>query len=321
MALIARRFPDLAGRPVTLIGSGWDNDVWQVSAAASDAAWLVRVPRRALGAEVLPFEAAALPIVEATVARPLGVAVPGSARLGPAPAPDEGPVEGDDFRWPVLAVRRVDGDEVGRVAAPMSARAALAEPLARFLRALHAVPADQLAGTGVPHGRHVTMDPEHRVRMVATRFTQARAAGLALPPSVEEVFAAEAATWVGLLPREGILCHGDLHLRHVMVDASGSQLRGIIDWGDVHVGDPAIDLAVAPMVLPPSAWPAFFSVYGPIDSPTWRLARLRAWTASIALAVSCHDVGEVAICTEALAALERLTETSGDGVPGEGISR
>ncbi|HVX45802.1 MAG TPA: aminoglycoside phosphotransferase family protein, partial [Mycobacteriales bacterium] len=38
-----------------------------------------------------------------------------------------------------------------------------------------------------------------------------------------------------------ILLHGDLHPRHIF--AAGTELTGIIDWGDVAAGDPVFDLA------------------------------------------------------------------------------
>jgi aminoglycoside phosphotransferase (APT) family kinase protein len=43
---------------------------------------------------------------------------------------------------------------------------------------------------------------------------------------------------------QGRFLHGDLGRMHVMVDPSGGQVTGFIDWGDVQVGDPAWDLAV-----------------------------------------------------------------------------
>jgi aminoglycoside phosphotransferase (APT) family kinase protein len=54
------------------------------------------------------------------------------------------------------------------------------------------------------------------------------------------------------------------------------RLAGVIDWGDVHRGDPAIDLSIAHIVLPGAAHAAFRAAYGPIAPDTWAVARLRA---------------------------------------------
>jgi aminoglycoside phosphotransferase (APT) family kinase protein len=77
--------------------------------------------------------------------------------------------------------------------------------------------------------------------------------------------------------RDPVWVHGDLYSRHLIVD-SANLVCGVIDWGDAHVGDPALDLAIAWMFLPPTAWPEFIAAYGGIDSATWRRARFRAIT-------------------------------------------
>jgi aminoglycoside phosphotransferase (APT) family kinase protein len=51
---------------------------------------------------------------------------------------------------------------------------------------------------------------------------------------------------------------------------------GVIDWGDIHLGDPGIDLAIAHLMLPSDAHGAFRDAYGPIDDRTWNVARYRA---------------------------------------------
>ena len=50
----------------------------------------------------------------------------------------------------------------------------------------------------------------------------------------------------------------------------------IVDRGDVHSGDPAMDLIAARLVLPPEAHGPFREEYGRIDEETWILARFRA---------------------------------------------
>jgi aminoglycoside phosphotransferase (APT) family kinase protein len=68
--------------------------------------------------------------------------------------------------------------------------------------------------------------------------------------------------------------HGDFYARHVLYH--GGRLTGVIDWGDVHIGDPAVDLAIAFSFLPPAARKIFRQVYGEIDDATWKRARFRA---------------------------------------------
>ena len=46
--------------------------------------------------------------------------------------------------------------------------------------------------------------------------------------------------------------HGDLYARHLLLD-DHKKLCGVIDWGDVHLGDRALDLSIAYSFLPAEA--------------------------------------------------------------------
>jgi aminoglycoside phosphotransferase (APT) family kinase protein len=69
--------------------------------------------------------------------------------------------------------------------------------------------------------------------------------------------------------------HGDLYARHLLLDQR-NRLCGVIDWGDVHYGLPAVDLSVVHMMVPVPFHDAFFEAYGPVDERAWRFARYRA---------------------------------------------
>jgi aminoglycoside phosphotransferase (APT) family kinase protein len=88
--------------------------------------------------------------------------------------------------------------------------------------------------------------------------------------------------------------HGDLYARHVLID-DHRRVCGIIDWGDMHVGDPALDLSIAHSFLPPSAHEAFRAAYGPIDDATWSRARYRAIFIGATLAHYGRQIGDAAI--------------------------
>ena len=87
--------------------------------------------------------------------------------------------------------------------------------------------------------------------------------------------------------------HGDLYARHIIV--RDGQLAGVIDWGDAHIGDPAMDLSIAWSWLPPEARAAFRTAYGPIDPATWRRARLRAIHYAVNLRRFGHSTGDAAM--------------------------
>ena len=71
------------------------------------------------------------------------------------------------------------------------------------------------------------------------------------------------------------IVHGDFYPRHIVLEAD-ARIAGVIDWGDIHLGDPAIDLAIAHLMLPSTAHQTFRNAYGLIDERTWTMARYRA---------------------------------------------
>ena len=78
--------------------------------------------------------------------------------------------------------------------------------------------------------------------------------------------------------------HGDLHPGNLVV--SGGRLSAVIDFVDLAAGDPATDLSIAWMLLPPSARQPFFTSareeFDPLDDHT--LMRARGWALALGLA-------------------------------------
>ena len=51
-------------------------------------------------------------------------------------------------------------------------------------------------------------------------------------------------------PEPTALVHGDLHLRHLLVDHAG-RAKAVIDWIDLSYNNPGVDLVLYWSVLPP----------------------------------------------------------------------
>src|SRR5258708_21610180 len=56
-------------------------------------------------------------------------------------------------------------------------------------------------------------------------------------------------------------CHHDLGVEHILVDRSTKRITGIIDWGDVALGDPANDFGKLYRDLGPEALEAVLRDY------------------------------------------------------------
>ena len=77
--------------------------------------------------------------------------------------------------------------------------------------------------------------------------------------------------WVAALTAPGydgppVWLHGDLHPANILVN--DGQVSGVIDFGDITAGDPASDLSVAWMLLPPGYHAIFWSAYQAAGAPT-----------------------------------------------------
>jgi aminoglycoside phosphotransferase (APT) family kinase protein len=279
--LIAEQFPEVELAALELLGEGWDNTVWLV-----DGRWVFRFPRREVAIPGFERELAALPVLAPRVPLPI-----------PDPVFVGRPV--DEFPWPFFGAPYAPGREPLGLDEPT--RAALARPLGEFLRALHAAPlVDGLLED--PMGR---ADMAVRVPKTLEQLGPVEAAGVwRAPESVHRLL--EAAQSLPK-PEPVSVLHGDLHFRHLLVDDHGA-LSGVIDWGDVCRGDPAIDLTLVWSLLPPSARPDFLAAYGPVREDQLVRARVLAINLCSILALYAHDEGMPAVKDEALAGLERAVD-------------
>jgi aminoglycoside phosphotransferase (APT) family kinase protein len=266
--LLRSQFPDLADAPLTFLDAGWDQTVWLV-----DGRWAFRFPRREIAIPGVHRELAVLPRLE------LPLPIPRPLFVGE-------PAEG--FPWPWFGGPFIPGREpIGLTEAQ---RRALGRPLGGFLRALHAH-----AGEGLPEDPMGRADMVKRVRMTRERLGElgwaapedVLGAALELPP-----------------PRATALAHGDLHLRHLLVDDAG-RAAGVIDWGDVCRADPAIDLALYWCLLPPAGRDDFLAAYGEVSGERLLRARVLALTLCATLGLWARHEGLAALEAEAGAGVRR----------------
>lgn len=154
-----------------------------------------------------------------------------------------------------------------------AAQSNLADGLGEFTRELHAIDTQGLAGGaerwGYRCGEPVTQTTDEWVEEAAGDL-----ADLFDPAQVK-------AAWrlirdVAPLSGSPVWVHTDLSAENVLVDADG-HLSGVIDFGGLGIGDPAIDLLYAWDLFDPSARQTFARAAG-ADDAAW--ARARAWAFS-----------------------------------------
>jgi aminoglycoside phosphotransferase (APT) family kinase protein len=241
-ALLRAQHPDLARLRLTLTAVGWDNVTYRLGERLA-----VRLPRIRAGSELLRHEQSWLPVLAARL--PIRVPVP--ERLGEP--------QGEMFPWRWSVVPWIPGRSAEH-GLPDPEQAAL---FGGFLAALH-----QPAPAGFPRNdwRGVSLaDVAERVdRQLHDVADEVPVA------AVRELWG----TALAARPDPLTTCvHGDLHPKNLVVD--NGRLAGVLDWGDMTAGDPAIDLAAAWMLFPARARVRLWTAYGAIPSPT--MHRAKGW--------------------------------------------
>ncbi len=277
-SLLTEQQPQLSELPIRLLAVGWDNAMFRVE---SDPPVIARVPRRTSAAELVLTEQRWLP----SLASRLSLRVPTPVWNGyPTRA----------FAWPWSLVPWIDGDTADR--APLGHPAREADRLASFLVELHrsAPPeAPRNRFRGVPLAERAELFERHVANLPAE-----------LDPGPWRV---RFAHLLGTPPRVGSQCwlHGDLHSANVLV--SNGELVAVIDWGDVCVGDPATDLAIAWMLFDDPVRSEFLAAVAASDpEDTGLVGRAEAWALIFAIVFLANQATSPTMAAIGRQLLERL---------------
>lgn len=293
--LLREQQPDLADRPLTLGARGWDNQLWRLG---DDLA--VRLPWQTETADALLLkEYTWVPVLAPRL--PLPVPIP--QRLG---EPSE------RYPHPWIVTTWVPGTPADR--APATDGGPAADALAAFLAALH-----QPASAGAPEGgrgrggllAQVAEGVGWQLDAMTDLCTTVAGIESELIPDPDAV----RAIWDDALAApDGVgpplWLHGDLHPANVLTE--NGNISGVVDFGDLCAGDPALDLAACWILLPDDeAIQRFRRASGlASNDATWRRARGWAvWRAlgSLLVAAADHPGGKPSWGPPALASLQRLT--------------
>ncbi|MFJ1561763.1 aminoglycoside phosphotransferase family protein [Streptomyces mirabilis] len=243
-SLVHEQHPDLAGLDLCEVVGGWDNQLWRLGDELA-----VRMPRTERAPSLLRKEHRWLP----ALAPRLPLPVPTPQRIGEPSA---------RFPRPWTIATWVPGEPADR--APISNDSA-ADTLAGFLEALH---------VKAPAHAPVSQDRGVPLKTLSDGFERglqevASGGDAADLRDVRDVWdeAIAAPDWED----PPVWLHGDLHPANVVV--SDGALSGVIDFGDMCAGDPAVDLAAAWVLLPAGAAARFFDAYPYVDEAMIRRAR------------------------------------------------
>lgn len=217
--LLEEQFPAWATQPLHFIGSGWDNENYRLGTD-----YVVRLPRRASGAELMAHEIDCLPrlprLLPIPIPLPLGVGKPSAY-----------------YPWPWSILPWFEGVN----AAHALPRASEAPRLIEFLTLLHGVERPDFAPPNPYRSEPLAL----RDANIRARMDNLKTKTPLLTPHIEALW--QSAIDAPLCTAQ-VLVHGDLHATNILIEAE--RFAAIIDWGDITVGDPAVDLASLWMLFP-----------------------------------------------------------------------
>jgi aminoglycoside phosphotransferase (APT) family kinase protein len=254
--LVASQFPGWMGLRVQGVANqGWDNRTFHLGEQL-----LVRLPSAEQYASHVEYEHEWLPVL----APHLSLQIPEPIALGH-------PGQGYPWKWSVYKWI------VGETARPERIRSLpeFARNLAKFLRQMHGVN----SADGPPAGAHNF----YRGGPLATYEEETLAAISTLAGKINVKTAAaiwQAATktsWTG----HPVWVHGDVSLGNLLTE--DGRLSAVIDFGQMCIGDPACDLAIAWTLFRGESREAFRSTLT-LDDATWN--RGRGWALWKALIIA-----------------------------------
>ncbi|MEH7401251.1 phosphotransferase [Gottfriedia acidiceleris] len=278
--IVKIQFPKIKINVIKKIGEGFDNTVFCLNDEI-----LLRFPRREIAVAILNVERKLLPIIFNHFELKTTV-----------PILDGKPSE--LFPWPFLGYNFIAGKPPTNL--NRTERILMIEPIANFLKNLHSINFDELKDINLPYDELKRLDINFR-KPQAKKFIQQAIQKKLIEDEqkinhyIESLVEIKSETPL-------VLVHGDLHFKNMIVNEQ-NQLKGIIDWGDAHIGHRELDLSIIYSLIPNDMRGKFFEIYGNVSEVSKKLAQFRAVFTTVMLLLYADDQKDdslVSFCQENL---------------------
>ncbi len=283
--LIEQQFAELAPVNIKYIGKGWDNKVFLVNEQC-----IFRFPHRDIAATLIERENAVLEHLQSIVSLKI-------------PHPMYTGKPSDVYPYHFHGYPIIHGKSGCQALLTPEVREASITKLAEFLKKLHHINEEQARKIGAKEQVFDRIDVESSINTLSERVEKVNAREIA---SINlKIFEQEMQTVRAIkLPNVKVLVHGDLYSRHLIFDQDA--LVGIIDWGDVGINNPAVDLAVIFSFYPESCRKVFYNIYGNIDADTLAYARFLGLYSAITVMLYGHDIQDKQLMCEGRDSILRI---------------
>ena len=283
--IIERQFHELSPINITLIGEGWDNKVFLVNNQ-----FVFRFPHRKIAAKLIERENAVLGYLQDIV----NLEIPNPVYVG---KPKE------NYPYHFHGYQMIKGKSGCHAHLSMDSRSESVLKIAEFLKQLHYINETEARAIGAEDqffDRTNSSSIIYELKKRVEKINRRNIASINLTTFNEEITIAAAVN----LPKKRVLVHGDLYCRHLMFD--NNKLTGIIDWGDIGINSPAVDLSVVFSFYSSGCYKEFFDIYGDIDSQTFAYARFLGLYSALTVLLYGHDVDDIHLVSEATDAIIRI---------------
>lgn len=261
LRIIQNQFPKLQASKISTLGMGVENKAFLINDT-----YVFRFPRTEISVLGITHELLVLPKIAST----LSLEVPIPLWEG---------MPSHDYPWAFAGYKILSGQTADKLHLSDTQRAAMAEPLGLFLKELHAIDVQKFNGVSCDD-IFQKLDIPSIIASITSLLGELEPWGLIEYRSLFDKIACDAS---GLtLEKKFAVAHTDLYSSHLLID-DAYKLVGILDWGDVEITHPALDLAAAHILLPPCSHEIFRKAYGAISQDEWNFARLRALYHSLGL--------------------------------------
>ncbi len=275
---------------IRLLDEGWDNSVYLINEAL-----IFRFPHRDFGVFCLENEITIIPHLAEQLSFPIS-------------SPQWVGHTSELYPYPFAGYQLIPGTPLCEASSTLIQDKTFAMMLASWLKELHTIKVTEEYTSLIKGDHSWRLNVKHRVARCIDNLTKYEEYFLDVGFELSLLrkciaFLSDLKLAVG----KKVWLHGDLYCRHVLIEPISFLPSGLIDWGDVHVGDPGIDLAVG-MIFTESAFNIFIESYGKIDRESFVLLLFHAFCHSMNFLPYAYQQNKSSLKKWAAMVLERTME-------------
>jgi len=235
----------VAVNTIRLLDAGWDNVVYLVNNTL-----IFRFPRRELGVDCIKNEIALLPFLARQVSFPLS-------------APQYIGKSSPLYPYPFAGYTMLPGQPLCDVAYGLIHDKTFAITLATWLKELHSIRVTENYAALIKGDQTWRLNLKHRIARCEENLARYEPyfaeAGFDTPLLLDII---AILLKLNIIDTRQAYLHGDLYSRHIIANPATLLPVGLIDWGDLHIGSPGIDLAVS-TIFSQEIYHIFLNAYDP----------------------------------------------------------